>query len=115
VSPTKGRLAGLAGAALGTLLGCAARGGTTRSGSDWGRALGEDVLAAGLPWRWFARRGAWAGFELVTPARASDRERLSLHGLRAGFITGAYKAGTRNGAIMAHTRHMDSRAGLAGP
>jgi uncharacterized membrane protein len=48
VSSTKGGLAGLAGAVLGTLLGRAARGGTTRSGGDWGRALGEDALAAGL-------------------------------------------------------------------
>ena len=48
VSSTTGTLAGLTGAVLGTLLGRAARGGTTRSGGDWARALGEDMLAAGL-------------------------------------------------------------------
>ncbi|TCZ53910.1 hypothetical protein EXY23_24115 [Roseicella aquatilis] len=48
VSPGEGALAGMTGAVLGTWLGRAARGGTTHSGSDWARALGEDVLAAGL-------------------------------------------------------------------
>lgn len=43
-----GALAGMAGATLGTLLGRAARGGTTRSAADWARALTEDVVAAGL-------------------------------------------------------------------
>jgi uncharacterized membrane protein len=43
-----GALAGIAGATLGTLLGRAARGGTTRSAADWARALTEDAVAAGL-------------------------------------------------------------------
>ena len=34
-------------------------------------------------------------------------ERLSPHGLRAGFVTEAYKAGARDEQIMAHTRHRD--------
>jgi uncharacterized membrane protein len=41
-------LAGIAGATLGTMLGRAARGGTTRSAADWARALTEDAVAAGL-------------------------------------------------------------------
>lgn len=43
-----GALAGVAGAVVGTLLGRAARGGNTRSGGDWARALAEDALAVGL-------------------------------------------------------------------
>ena len=34
-------------------------------------------------------------------------ERLSPHGLRAGFVTEAYLAGARDEQIMAHTRHRD--------
>jgi integrase len=34
-------------------------------------------------------------------------ERLSPHGLRAGFITEAYKAGARDEEIMSHSRHKD--------
>ncbi len=34
-------------------------------------------------------------------------ERLSPHGLRAGFVTEAYQAGARDEQIMAHTRHRD--------
>jgi integrase len=48
-----------------------------------------------------ARRLALAGI------KAAGRERLSLHRLRAGFITEAYKAGARDEAIMAHSRHKD--------
>lgn len=47
-SPTTGALLGMLGAVAGTLIGRAARGGTTRSGSDWARALSEDMAAAGL-------------------------------------------------------------------
>ena len=36
-------------------------------------------------------------------------ERLSAHGLRAGFITEAYKAGGHDEAIMEHSRHKDVR------
>jgi integrase len=39
----------------------------------------------------------------------SGLERLSAQGLRAGFITEAYKAGARDEAIMAHSRHKDVR------
>ena len=34
-------------------------------------------------------------------------ERLSPHGLRAGFVTEAYMAGARDEQIMDHTRHKD--------
>ena len=47
------------------------------------------------------RRAALAG--LV----AEPDERLSPHGLRAGFVTEAYRAGARDEAIMDHTRHRD--------
>lgn len=43
-----GAVAGMSGAMVGTWLGRTARGGTTRSGSDWARALTEDAVAAGL-------------------------------------------------------------------
>jgi uncharacterized membrane protein len=48
VSRMEGAMLGIAGAVAGTELGRMARGGTTRSGSDWARALTEDALAAGL-------------------------------------------------------------------
>ncbi len=48
VSQTEGAVIGLLGAVAGTLIGRAARGGRTRSGHDWARALTEDALAAGL-------------------------------------------------------------------
>lgn len=48
------------------------------------------------------RRAAAAGLSSVPPL-----ERLSPHGLRAGFVTEAYKAGPRDEEIMAHTRHRD--------
>jgi integrase len=47
------------------------------------------------------RRAAQAG--LAVPAG----ERLSPHGLRAGFVTEATLAGARDEQIMAHTRHAD--------
>lgn len=47
-SLSMGVVSGMAGAVAGTLLGRAARGGTTRSRLDWARALTEDTLAAGL-------------------------------------------------------------------
>jgi len=47
------------------------------------------------------RRAAEAGVTV------SLSERLSPHGLRAGFVTEAYKAGARDEEIMAHTRHAD--------
>lgn len=45
------------------------------------------------------RRADAAGITVPTS------ERLSPHGLRAGFITEAYHAGARDEQIMAHTRH----------
>jgi uncharacterized membrane protein len=48
VSRRDGAVIGMAGAVAGTLLGRAARGGTTRSPADWARALTEDATAAGL-------------------------------------------------------------------
>jgi integrase len=50
-----------------------------------------------------ARRAAAAG--LV----GTLQEPVSPHGLRAGFVTQAYKAGASDEAIMAHTRHRDLR------
>jgi integrase len=47
------------------------------------------------------RRAKLAG--ITVPAG----ERLSPHGLRAGFVTEAYMAGARDEQIMAHTRHAD--------
>ena len=40
---------------------------------------------------------------------AAARERLSTHGLRAGFITEATKNGVADDLIMAHSRHRDIR------
>ncbi len=50
-----------------------------------------------------ARRAALAGLKI--PAG----ERLSPHGLRAGFITQAYVNGARDEQIMDHTRQKDLR------
>ncbi|MGG5823622.1 hypothetical protein [Falsiroseomonas sp. HW251] len=43
-----GAIAGLVGAIAGTLIGRAARGATTRTPTDWARALTEDTLAASV-------------------------------------------------------------------
>ena len=68
----------------------------------WGTVEGAALHPYALP-RILARRLALAG---IKPA---GRERLSLHGLRAGFITEAYKAGARDETIMGHSRHRDIR------
>jgi uncharacterized membrane protein len=47
-SLAEGAVTGIAGAVAGTLIGRAARGGTTRTAGDWVRALAEDALAASL-------------------------------------------------------------------
>ncbi len=52
--------------------------------------------------RQILRRRATAADLTVT-----GRERLSPHGLRAGFVTQAYRPGARNEEIVAHTRHRD--------
>ncbi len=66
----------------------------------WGniehRRLGGDAVRDIL-----LRRARLAGLE-VDPG-----ERLSPHGLRAGFVTEAYIAGARDEQVMEHTRHRD--------
>ncbi|MCO6417954.1 site-specific integrase [Siccirubricoccus sp. KC 17139] len=66
----------------------------------WGniehRALGGDAVRDIL-----RRRAAVAG--ITVPSG----ERLSPHGLRAGFVTEAYMAGARDEQVMDHTRHRD--------
>ena len=66
----------------------------------WGhidhRPLGADAVRAIL-----RRRAGQAGL------RVEAGERLSPHGLRAGFVTEAYIAGARDEQVMAHTRHRD--------
>jgi integrase len=47
------------------------------------------------------RRAAAAGIE------GTALEPVTAHGLRAGFVTQAYKAGLRDEEIMGHTRHRD--------
>jgi integrase len=47
------------------------------------------------------KRAAAAGLAVAST------ERLSPHGLRAGFVTEAYQAGARDEQIMLHTRHRD--------
>ncbi|WP_165982902.1 tyrosine-type recombinase/integrase [Dankookia rubra] len=68
----------------------------------WGTVETAALHPYALP-RILRRRLALAGI------KASGLERLSLHGLRAGFITEAYKAGVRDEAIMEHSRHRDIR------
>jgi integrase len=52
------------------------------------------------------RRAGKAGLT-VAGLDIAGLERLSPHGLRAGFVTEAYRAGARDEEIMAHTRHRD--------
>ncbi|MBS1073261.1 site-specific integrase, partial [Gluconobacter cerinus] len=46
----------------------------------------------------------------VTGLKVPSGERLSPHGLRAGFVTEAFRANARDEQIMAHTRHRDLRS-----
>ena len=66
----------------------------------WGtiehRCLGGDAVRDIL-----LKRAAAAGIT------AEGGERLSPHGLRAGFVTEAYMAGARDEQVMDHTRHRD--------
>ena len=66
----------------------------------WGhidhRRLGDDAVRTIL-----LRRAREAGLKV------DASERLSPHGLRAGFVTEAYMAGARDEQIMEHTRHRD--------
>jgi integrase len=66
----------------------------------WGR-VGTGALHPDAVRQILRKRAAAAG---LTVAIA---ERLSPHGLRAGFVTEAYAAGARDEQIMAHTRHRD--------
>jgi integrase len=68
----------------------------------WGNVETTALHPYALP-KILARRLTLAGI------KASGLERLSLHGLRAGFITEAYQAGARDEAIMEHSRHRDIR------
>ncbi|MDO9713687.1 tyrosine-type recombinase/integrase [Paracraurococcus lichenis] len=68
----------------------------------WGNLETAALHPYALP-KILARRLALAGI------KAAGLERLSLHGLRAGFITEAYGAGVRDEAIMEHSRHRDIR------
>ncbi|WP_343896987.1 tyrosine-type recombinase/integrase, partial [Craurococcus roseus] len=63
--------------------------------------LGREALHPDAVRRILRRRAAAAGLS------APPLERLSPHGLRAGFVTEAYKAGARDEEIMARTRHRD--------
>ena len=76
------------------------RGPVFRKIDCWGR-LGTDALHPDAVRQILRKRAAAAG---LTVAAA---ERLSPHGLRAGFVTEAYAAGARDEQIMAHTRHRD--------
>jgi integrase len=66
----------------------------------WGQ-LGQDALHPDAVRQILSKRAAAAGI------RVPAAERLSPHGLRAGFVTQAYAAGARDEQIMAHTRHRD--------
>ena len=75
-----------------------------RAGVPQDRRLGRHRGARAAPRRGApdpAQAGRGAG---LTVASA---ERLSPHGLRAGFVTEAYRAGARDEQIMDHTRHRD--------
>ena len=79
---------------------CGDEGPVFRKVDCWG-TVGEDALHPDAVRQVLLRRAERAGLT-VTGA-----ERLSPHGLRAGFVTEAYKAGARDEQIMAHTRHRD--------
>ena len=69
--------------------------GLSAQGTLRGRLTGNGV------WKILRRRAALAG--LVVP----DRERLSQHGFRAGFITEDYLNGALDEQVMAHARQRD--------
>lgn len=66
----------------------------------WG-AVEQEALHPDSVRQILRKRAALAGIE------APAGERLSPHGLRAGFVTEATRAGARDEAIMEHTRHRD--------
>ncbi|MFC4168805.1 site-specific integrase [Teichococcus aestuarii] len=61
----------------------------------------EDRLSPQGVWRILRRRAERAGLTV------DERERLSPHGLRAGFITEAYLNGARDEQVMHHARQSD--------
>ncbi|WP_426954315.1 hypothetical protein [Muricoccus radiodurans] len=68
----------------------------------WGR-LGHDRLSPDGVRQILLRRAALA------KVTVEAGERLSPHGLRAGFVTEAYGAGARDEEVMGHSRHKDLR------
>ena len=66
-----------------------------------GGRIGRDALAPDAVRRILLRRAAQADL----PVEGQDR--LTAHGLRAGFITEAYDKGVRDEDIMRHSRHRD--------
>lgn len=66
----------------------------------WG-GIDHEALQPAAIRQILTRHAAAAGLSM------SPTERLSPHGLRAGFVTEAYQAGARDEVIMAHTRHRD--------
>ncbi len=66
----------------------------------WG-GIDHEALQPAAIRQILTRHAAAAGLPM------SPANRLSPHGLRAGFVTEAYQAGARDEAIMAHTRHRD--------
>jgi integrase len=65
--------------------------------------IGDAALHPDAVRRILAQRVRMAGLEI------EGFDRLSPHGLRAGFITEAYGKGVRDDDIMRHTRHRDLR------
>jgi integrase len=71
-----------------------------RKVDTWG-GIGREALHPTAVARILRNRAEKAGLTVT------GLERLSPHGLRAGFVTEAYRAGARDEEIMAHTRHRD--------
>lgn len=73
-----------------------------RSVNRWGQ-VGRDALHPDAVRQILLRRAKAVGLKVPSG------ERLSPHGLRAGFVTEAFRADARDEQIMAHTRHRDLR------
>ncbi|MGY6771361.1 site-specific integrase [Komagataeibacter sp. NFXK3] len=74
-----------------------------RSINRW-EQVGRDALHPDAVRQILLRRARVAGLKVPSG------ERLSPHGLRAGFVTEAFRANARDEQIMAHTRHRDLRS-----
>ena len=76
--------------------------GGIRYGAVFRRLTASGTIEGGLTgngvWKSLRRRAALAGLAV------DDGERLSPHGLRAGFITEAYLHGALDEQVMAHAR-----------